>query len=411
VGSATATLDVGDLAVLATAAAAVYAGVTLGWQPLRAGRSIWIAGVAFLVWTAASLAYGKGLDGRYRLATHVVTYGKFAEYALLAPALPLLFRAVRDVRPFAFVLAVWSTAATAVGAAQFFGAPIFLKGTFGHRQASFLASADFAALSAAALVLGAVALILPGLTGRRIAWLAVVAGVLGVILAAALASILGLALAAAAALAVLAWRGLLSRRRALVAALVGIALLGAAAGVRHKDIAEYARFSSGNAHRTAGHVETYAQHELLAYIGWRIFADHPLAGVGFQGSSEQHRVRPYLADAHRRFPNESPEAFPSAAHPWGIQDLFLQVLADAGIVGLVLLALLYGSGLRAGAAASRVASLDAATPGTLGLLWLALTLGLWTSQGWLAGIGLDALTWWGCGFAATGAALARAVRG
>jgi hypothetical protein len=243
---------------------------------------------------------------------------------------------------------------------------------------------------------------------RRVAWFAVVSGLLGVVLAAALASILGLALAGAAALAVLARRGLLSRRRALVVALAGIALLGAAAGVRHKDLAEYARFSSGKAHRTASHVETYAQHQLLAYIGVRIIADHPVLGVGFQGSSEQHRVEPYLADAHRRFPNESPEAFPSAAHPWGIQDLYLQVLADAGVIGLGLLAALYGVGISTAAVASRSPSLDAAVPASVGLLWLALTLGLWTSQGWLAGIGLDALTWWAFGLAATGASLAEA---
>lgn len=394
--------------MLATVAAAIYAGATLGWEPLRAGRWIWIAGAAFLAWTACSLVYGRALSHAYEFRTHLVTYGKYVEYTLLAPSLSLLFRRARDAAPFTAVLAVWSAFATAVGAAQFFGAPIFLKGTFGHRQASFLSSAEFAALSSATLVLGVVALLLPTpAVDRRVARLALLAGALGVVLAAALASVLGLLLAGVCLVAALAWRGMLPRRRLVALSLAGAVLVVGAVSVRHKDVGEYVHFSSGRAHR-ASHVETYAQRELLAYIGVRMFADHPVLGVGFEGSSEQHRVEPYLADARRKFPNENEEAFPSRQHPWGVQDLYLQVLTDTGVLGLALLVALYASAFVLAAGAARTRAESEAALGVLGLLWLALTLGLWTAQGWVAGVGLDALTWWAFGLAATGAAWRRA---
>ena len=34
-------------------------------------------------------------------------------------------------------------------------------------------------------------------------------------------------------------------------------------------------------------VQTYVQRTMLAYIGWRIFLDHPIAGAGWQASVER----------------------------------------------------------------------------------------------------------------------------
>ena len=80
-------------------------------------------------------------------------------------------------------------------------------------------------------------------------------------------------------------------------------------------------------------VESYAHRTLLAYIGGRIWLDHPVTGVGWQASSEQWAYGPYLDDARERFPNEPDQAFPAPEHPWGIQLLYLQVAADLGIAG------------------------------------------------------------------------------
>ncbi len=46
------------------------------------------------------------------------------------------------------------------------------------------------------------------------------------------------------------------------------------------------------------------------------------------------RSRRYLAAARRRF-NQPAEAFPSPAHRWGVQNAYVQSLADLGILGLV----------------------------------------------------------------------------
>jgi len=138
---------------------------------------------------------------------------------------------------------MWSVFATGVGVAQFFGAPIFLAGTVARRQASFLSSGDFAALSCAVLLVGLVAFGFPHLRlGRRLAIVATVSGILGTIIAGALAGVLGVV----TALAVLAIVGLLRRELAvrpvaLVAAAAVIVLAGSIA-IRGADLDAFARF-------------------------------------------------------------------------------------------------------------------------------------------------------------------------
>jgi len=197
-GSTTINAYLSDFAVLAVVLGALAEGARRGFAPLAAGRSLWLAVSLFVVWIFAEVLYGHLHAATYSSRTHGVTAAKFAEYALLAPAVPLLLRRVRDLLLPIWSLALWSAAATVVGIAQFFGADIFLAGTVGRRQASFLASADFAALSSAALLVGIVALALPRVPGARIpAAVAAASGALGMIVAGAVASVLGLATALA----------------------------------------------------------------------------------------------------------------------------------------------------------------------------------------------------------------------
>ena len=102
-------------------------------------------------------------------------------------------------------------------------------------------------------------------------------------------------------------------------------------------------------------MQTYIQHTLLVYIGWRIFLDHPVDGAGWQASSaEQPAYGAYLADAKRKYPDAPALAFPSPAHPWGVQNAYVQALADLGAIGFVLLLASFASGLSsAGARPSR----------------------------------------------------------
>src|SRR5262249_59891408 len=82
---------------------------------------------------------------------------------------------------------------------------------------------------------------------------------------------------------------------------------------------------------------TYSHHTLLAYIGYRIWRDHPVAGAGWQASNQPATVDPVLPAAGRKFPNLPALAFPTREHEWGIQNAYVQAAADLGVVGLVLL--------------------------------------------------------------------------
>ena len=130
---------------------------------------------------------------------------------------------------------------------------------------------------------------------------------------------------------------------------------------------------------------------MLAYIGVRIWLDHPVLGVGFERSS--NRYQPYLADAKRKFP-QAAYAFPSPQHEWGVQDLWVQTLADAGLAGLALLLATFGAAL---ALALRAATTIA---GAVAIAWIVVAAGTWTGMGIVAGIPLDAVTWLGFGLAA-----------
>ena len=97
----------------------------------------------------------------------------------------------------------------------------------------------------------------------------------------------------------------------------------------------------------------------------------------------------------------SAKSFPSKTRDYGIQDLYVQVLADLGVVGFGLLAALFGAGIWVAGAAALRAPPAAAFAATLGLFWLTLALGFWATQDIVAGIPLDAVTWLGFGAAVT----------
>ena len=85
-------------------------------------------------------------------------------------------------------------------------------------------------------------------------------------------------------------------------------------------------------------VESYAHRAVLVWIGWHIFLDHPIAGAGLGGirrPGDVHAATSRRLDA--RYPDEPPLAFPSPEHRYGVQNLYVQFLADLGIVGLILL--------------------------------------------------------------------------
>jgi O-antigen ligase len=394
-GSTTVGVELSDFAVLAVVVAGVVAGVRRGFAPLRRGRALWLSAALYFAWVGIDILIPLG-SGGYPAAKHTVTAAKFLEYALLAPAVVLILRARAELRLVFLVVTAWSALASAVGVAQFFGANIFVSGATGGRQLSFLGFHDFASLSAAALMLGAATIALPRFElDRTVGWVAAIAGAVGVVLSAAIAAVFGIVAASAALLGVaLISRTFDPRRLAIAAAVVTVAVIGAV-GMRSSDLGHYLGFLKTEKHKQAG-VESYAHRTVLAYIGYRIWRDHPVTGVGWEASGDPSQFLPYVPAARRKFPNEPALAFPTADRRYGVQNFYVQTLADLGIVGFLLIAGVFLSATWL--AARRIGS----TAAVIALLWTLTVAGLWIAQGVVAGIPLDALTWLTFGLAARG---------
>jgi O-antigen ligase len=181
--------------------------------------------------------------------------------------------------------------------------------------------------------------------------------------------------------------GLRARRVLASVALVLVVTAGTAV-MRAEAIERFAEFIGIRDRVADTGVQSYAHRTLLAYIGGRIWLDHPVAGVGWQASSEEWAYSPYLADARARFPDEPDEAFPSPEHPWGVQTLYVQVLADLGVIGFAALLALFAAGVAAAVRGARASPVP-----LVGLAWLLVAAGVWGGIGIVAGLPLAALTW------------------
>jgi O-antigen ligase len=384
-GSTHLGVEASDVAVLGVAGFALREGLRSGFAPLWPAFSLWVVSAALLLWI---LVRSDSLE-------HLVTAAKFAEYSLLAVSAPLVLRRRADWELVAAAIVAWSVVATLFGLLQIFGVDIAHAWAAGRRQPSFLGHSDFAALSAFALGIGLAAVLL---AQRRVGWVAIASGALGMIVAGATAGLIGLGAGAAALLYAIS-----RRRRPAVRdiALTGTVVAVVAAGVlilRAGDFENFLRFLhvKGRETQTAD-IQTYSHHTLLAYIGYRIWREHPIAGAGWQASSEPETVDPQLPAAHRKFPDVSPLAFPTREHPWGVQNAYVQAGADLGLVGLVLW-------LAPFALALLLALRANAPPGAVAVFTILAAMGIWGGQGLVAGIPLDAVTWLGFGLAATAAA-------
>jgi hypothetical protein len=343
--SATAYLS--DFAVAAVVVAAALTALRGGLPSLRLGRPLWIAGALFFVWIAVEVAYGGAHPDSYARSTHAVTAAKFAEYALLAPAVVLLVRRRADVAAVLWALALCCAAATIVALAQFFGANVALAVFVGQREASFLGYSDYSALSVVVGLAGILALTAPspGL-GRRFGAVALAAGGLGTILAGALAGVLGFATGAVVLAGVVSYRHGPVRRTLVVAGVSALVVALGAVAIRGNDLQAFARFTGASTavhHGRAKDVQTYSQRSLLSWIGYRIWRSHPLVGVGWEGSAEPASFEPVLPAARLRFPTLAAQAFPAdlPGRHYGVQNSWVQALADLGVVGFVLWASLF----------------------------------------------------------------------
>ena len=394
-GGTHVSVTLSDLAVLAVALAAVATARQTGLAPLRRGRPVWVAAGVLLVLVLVSISYPLLRDQPYDWHARLVSALKFCEYATLAPAVALLVPRVRDAWLPLRALVAWGVAATSWGVLQYVGlVHQFLGHRPAERQPSFLGYHDFAALSGALLVLGFVAIALrdDDVLDRRWTTIAVAAGGLGIVVSGALTAVIGIWLALAAVGHVAHQRRLLARRAAAILVAAALLVTLGTAAMRGTALKDFAAFLGLTRNPTPGAVESYSQRTVLGYIGLKIFLAESVTGVGFQASSDEFAYGPQLAAARHRFPDQPDAAFPSPTHPWGVQNLYIQTLADLGVIGLAVLGLLFGAALWIGMRGSASSSLA-----LVGIAWLLVAAGVWNGLGIVPGIPLAALTWLGFG--------------
>ncbi len=407
-GSTTVDLRLSDAAIVLVLAAAVVVASRHGIERLRPGRAVWIPGALLLLWLAFQVVRPASTDDAL-FDDHVVTFLKLVEYALLVPVVPLLVRRAQDLTIVLGGLVAWSAVATAAALLQFLGLDVFDVTTSGWRYSSFLGRHDLAALSGLALglaVAGIVATRRHTPAGALFS-VALVAGALGMILAGSVTAAAGLALGAFVAF--LAGRGRFRPSGRRVLALVALVAVvgGGVTAIRSDTLNDFLQFVGLRDEDQSLGVESYSQRTVLAYIGLRIFQDDPILGVGWQRSSRPDVFEPYLADAQARFPDVDPLAFPAVGREWGVQNLYVQLLADAGAIGLLLvLALGIGGVMLAWRTAGYAPNPWAAGAGLAMLCALATIAGTWASLGIVAGIPLQAATSLVLGLAVAGAAAA-----
>lgn len=394
------TADLSDFAILVAVVSAFVDGLRRGFAPLRGNRLVWASVVLFALLIYASLGWAHHADPAYGLKSHVISASKFVEYVFLAAAAPLALRSESDRRVFLWALLGWSAFLSLIAVLQFLGLVHQFKGRRPEtREPSYIGHHDLGAFSGAALSIGFAAILL-GLR-RRLGRAGAVSGAFGIAIAAALDSVGGMLLAAACAIALARRRGPLPwRRPAIVAAVCALVALGAVT-LRGSAIKDFLRFLGVSPETKAQQdkIQTYAQRTVLIYIGLQIFVHHPVLGVGWQESQLPHSFEPYLGKARARFPKAAPASFPSRQNLWGVQNGVVQTLSDLGLVGGIVLALVFGSTVRllvrvAGRGPPELAWWAIAVTG-----FVVFALAVFTGSGLLPGLPVDALLWLSVGLA------------
>jgi O-antigen ligase len=407
VSSGTDTVDLADLGVLAVTILALVRVHRDGVEALRGSMWLWVGSLALLLYVAAASLYPTISDPDYAWKTHLATAVKFAEYFVLAPVTAVLLRDRTSIGRFYAVIAGFTAVAAAIAVLQLCGVHIFRAWPAGERQPSFTGVANLGTLGAAALALAFLGVLWPGSITRRVTAFLLVSGLVAVVISAEIAAGLGLGGVLLVSLFVVhKRRGLEPRRVLLVCGVTAICALGLLV-MRAGDFSQFARsFGIMKAQKaTTENIQTYAQRTLMLYIGLRIFEAHPIFGAGWQSVREYHVYSPFLAAAHRRFPNESAQSFPSPQNRWGVDNAYVESLAELGLVGTAFFLAFLGITLGLGLRGSLRAPPPAAQLALAGLLWMIVTMGIWAGEGFDPGSGFAALAFFAIGLIAAARAL------
>jgi hypothetical protein len=271
-------------------------------------------------------------------------------------------------------------------AADIFGLVRFVS-SGGGRQPSFLGDHDFAAIATLPLCYGLVLIYARGHDRR--AWLAIVVGSIGCVLGAALASLLGLYLAVALLIAARAVGRRLTLRDVAATVLVVGAVTAATLTMRSGELGFLQSWFGKPPSAPGKYASSWSQRLIFAYIGGRIFIDHPVLGTGWWSNLPRQEFAKYLPDARRHYSDQPANYFPTTEYV--PQQTYDEILYELGVVGGVLfLGVLVG----AGAAALRAGRRGADTVVQyVPAAWFAGSLGALAGEGFFGGTPLAASFW------------------
>ena len=156
--------------------------------------------------------------------------------------------------------------------------------------------------------------------------------------------------------------------------------------MRGGDVDQFVRFLGIREHDPSAqeNVQTYVQRTMLAYIGWQVFLDHPIAGAGWQSSAKEEQVYgDYLDDARREFP-DTPEGIPDAGAPVRDPERVCPGARRPRRDRLRALLATFAAGLFLAARVAVRGPPEALLPGVLAGAWLLLVMGTWTAVGLVA---------------------------
>lgn len=365
-GGTTATVVPGDLALLALFVVCVISVARHGLS--RTSRVAAYAAVVF----CALVVFTGGANGRAPLVASV----KVVELAVLALGALVLVRTRAQLEAIVDVLLLFTIAADVIGLIKFVGAG-------GGRQSSFLGEHDFAALATLPLIYGLV-LAFERRRATRAA-ISIVAGSVGCILGAALASLLGLYLGVLAISIVLVTQRKLRARPAAVAAATLAIVTAGTLSLRSGDFGFLQAWFGKPEQRPGQYAASWSQRLIFTYIDGRVFLAHPLLGTGWYPELPPKEFARFLPAARRRFSDQPPRYFPSAAKALIPQQTVDEVPAELGAVGSAVFLVLV-----AGVAGE---ALGAARRSPLAVAWFVSMLGAIAGEALFGGTPLTAEFW------------------
>jgi O-antigen ligase len=327
---------------------------------LRAARRwFWLGPfMALLVYSAAKVP-GSG--------TAIVAVLKLGEYAAFGVAATVLLRSRHDLRIIVACLACCAAFFGFVGVWQ-----VVREHQLGARAESLMGIDPLGLLGATVFV---IVLAGPGfLSSRAARWGSALAGAFCVVVSASVSATLAIACAVAfAAARRLGPFSALGRRRFFALVATALAITGAVVAVRWSDITGAADQLTASSYAAPQPGGSFVQRMMFADFGARIWLDHPLLGVGFQQTPKLREWAPYFASVRADFPGLDITYFPPigamafgrprSTTVFGLHNVYSQLLAETGVVGLVLFAVGFGGFVAA--AFRRASRSDVAFAGSL----------------------------------------------